>query len=269
MVTVDNFAIAFTIYAFLGWVCEEFYCSIPAKRFVNRGFLYGPFLPIYGFGSMIVLLLLMPFRDKWYLVYLAGAFLCSCLEYFTHYMMEKLFKVKLWDYSSHRFNLNGRVSLKNSSLFGIGCLAIVYITAEPIYRLIDAIPSWAVHPISEVISAAFAVDTTLSVIKLNAFRKAMVELKDISLEFGDKVTKLSGEAAERLKASTERRRQIALSKMRGVIRNNPSMRYGNKRLDAELLKAKLMIEEKRGEFKKLKAELKSEFRRKTEGYQND
>ena len=106
---VDRYIVLFFIFSILGYISEVIYCSVPAHRFVNRGFLYGPYLPIYGSGAMIVLVLLEPVADNPLLVFLFGLILTSILEYFTSWALEKLFSVKLWDYSKHRVNINGRV----------------------------------------------------------------------------------------------------------------------------------------------------------------
>ena len=87
MWTLDTFIISFFIYSFIGWCCEVVYCSIPKKRFVNRGFMFGPYLPIYGSGAMVVLTLLRPFYDKWYLVFIFGVISTSIIEYFTSWAL--------------------------------------------------------------------------------------------------------------------------------------------------------------------------------------
>ena len=93
----DTFIVVFFIYSVLGYFCEVVYCSVGQKRFVNRGFLYGPYLPIYGFGSLIVTVLLDPL-SKWPVaVFILAFILTSCLEYFTSWLLEKFFSVKLWD----------------------------------------------------------------------------------------------------------------------------------------------------------------------------
>ncbi|HBB29668.1 MAG TPA: hypothetical protein DC000_10580, partial [Clostridiales bacterium] len=106
--------IYFIMYSVIGWICEVIFCSIPEKKFINRGFLNGPLCPIYGFGALIVIFFLTPFKDSIFLVFIFGLIVTSTLEYFTSYAMEKLFHSKWWDYSNNRFNINGRVCLLNS-----------------------------------------------------------------------------------------------------------------------------------------------------------
>ena len=89
----------FIIYSFLGWVCEVIFCSVPARKFINRGFLMGPVCPIYGCGALLVIGFLMPFKDSLVMVFAVGMVVTSLLEYITSYAMEKLFHSRWWDYS--------------------------------------------------------------------------------------------------------------------------------------------------------------------------
>ena len=91
---IDRYIISFMIYSFFGYLSEVTYCSIPAKRFVNRGFLYGPYLPIYGFGGLIVVIILSPLHAHPVAVFALAMLLTSILEYFTSWLLEKLFSIK-------------------------------------------------------------------------------------------------------------------------------------------------------------------------------
>ncbi|MBR3256781.1 putative ABC transporter permease [Candidatus Saccharibacteria bacterium] len=120
------YIIYFFVYSFIGYIIEIIYCSIAEKRIVSRGFLFGPILPVYGFGMVAVLLATKTVRDDLVLTFLVSMLVCSTIEYFTSWLMETLFQVKWWDYSEDtKFNLNGRICLHNSLLFGIaGCLIV-------------------------------------------------------------------------------------------------------------------------------------------------
>ena len=109
-----NYFLSFVAYSFLGWCCETTYCSIGAGHFINRGFLSGPVCPVYGFGAMAVILLLEPVKNSAALVFLLGMAVASVLEYITGWLLETLFHTKWWDYSTYRFNIHGRVCLRNS-----------------------------------------------------------------------------------------------------------------------------------------------------------
>ena len=113
---ITNFAI-FLFYIFLGWICETAFCSIAARKFINRGFLSGPFCPIYGFGAMMILLCFSHYQNDLAALFLFSMVGTSVLEYITSFLLEKLFHLSLWDYSGRKWNLNGRICLRNSLLF--------------------------------------------------------------------------------------------------------------------------------------------------------
>lgn len=117
----------FFIYAFLGWLCECIYCSFPKRKWINRGMLQGPYCPIYGFGAIFVAGLLRPYDSKPWLVFVLGVVITSVLEYVTSYILERLFHTKWWDYEGKFLNINGRVCFRNSFLFGMLSLFVVYV----------------------------------------------------------------------------------------------------------------------------------------------
>ena len=101
----------FFIYCFFGWIWESCYVSAKERKWVNRGFLHGPLIPIYGFGALAVLFAAIPVRDDLVLVYIFGMVGATLLEYVTGAVMEKIFKVRYWDYSGQPLNLNGHGEL--------------------------------------------------------------------------------------------------------------------------------------------------------------
>ena len=115
----------FLIYSAVGWLCESVYCSVPAHKFINRGFLNGPLCPIYGVGALLADALLTPVAWSLPLLFLGGAIVTSVLEYFTGWLLETLFHAKWWDYSNKKWNLHGRVCLRNSVLFGLMCVILL------------------------------------------------------------------------------------------------------------------------------------------------
>jgi len=118
----------FIIYSFIGWFCEVLYCSFGQKKFVNRGFLYGPICPIYGCGGIMIFAFLMPLSGNIFLLFFASMIVTSAIEYFASWVMEKLFDAKWWDYSNYRFNIHGRICLLNSTLFGVmGVVAVRFV----------------------------------------------------------------------------------------------------------------------------------------------
>ncbi|MDO4289235.1 MAG: hypothetical protein Q4C55_08595 [Eubacterium sp.] len=189
----------FFIYAVIGWICEVIYCSIPQKRFVNRGFLNGPYCPIYGVGAVVVIGMLTPWAKNPLAVFVVGIIVTSALEYFTSWAMEKLFHAKWWDYSDQKFNIHGRVCLKNSTLFGLLCLALMYLV-HPLTRDLIALLSPLALEIAAavvfVLMTADLVSSTLETINLTQKIK--------------RVSAVVSEAAEELRArGVETKEQLA------------------------------------------------------------
>ena len=117
--TISFWFLLFLLYSIIGYIAEVVSCSITLKKIVlNRGFLIGPYLPIYGFGCLIMVWLLFRYEDDLLVLFIMSAFFCTVLEYFTSLLMEKLFKLRWWDYSNRKFQINGRVCLNNALLFG-------------------------------------------------------------------------------------------------------------------------------------------------------
>ena len=115
------------LYSFAGWCGEMVYCSLGQRRLCEkRGFLNGPICPIYGHGALLVLVVLDGGCRNPLATFFFGAVLTSAVEYITSFVMEKLFHMRWWDYSGIRFNLNGRVCLRNSALFGVACVALCH-----------------------------------------------------------------------------------------------------------------------------------------------
>ena len=116
MIIFLNYFLLFIIYSFLGWLIEIIVCSISEKHFTPRGFLIGPYCPIYGFASIIMITLLNKYFNDPLIVFILSAIIASVLEYFTSYIMEKIFNARWWDYSDRKLNINGRICLENSVL---------------------------------------------------------------------------------------------------------------------------------------------------------
>ena len=161
--TLAQWFLFFYFYCFCGWVWESCYVSILKRHWVNRGFLHGPLLPIYGFGAITVLIATMPVRDNVVLVYVMGMIGATILEYFTGALMESLFHVRYWDYSNHRFNLNGHICLACSIGWGFFSIAMVYLVQEPVAGVLLQIPEQYVEDIVGIITVVAAGDTMLSV----------------------------------------------------------------------------------------------------------
>lgn len=140
MYSIYILILLFIIYSLCGWLIEEGVFLIEQHKIVNRGFLVGPWCPIYGFGSIIMTLFLWKYLNDPITLFIMCTVTCGFLEYFTSYIMEKIFKTRWWDYSNNKFNINGRVCLETLVQFGFGGLLIMYITNPVFIFLLNKIP---------------------------------------------------------------------------------------------------------------------------------
>lgn len=148
----------FIIYSIIGWILETTFCSTAKGRFVNRGFLNGPLCPVYGFGALICVLLLYGRADNAIVFFFAGMLFNTVIEYFTAVMLEKLFKAKWWDYSQRRFNIKGRVCLRNALMFGALSVVLIKYIHPFVSRMTGGLTNDALIIISLVIFAAISLD---------------------------------------------------------------------------------------------------------------
>ncbi|MGM9979536.1 MAG: putative ABC transporter permease [Clostridium sp.] len=153
----------FVLYSFLGWVCETIYCSIDDKKFVNRGFLNGPFCPIYGTGALLVIDIFMKYKDDLVVLFILSVVITSIVEYITSYLLEKIFNLQLWDYSTYSFNLNGRVCLKNSLLFGVLSILAVEVIHPAVEGFLSRLPVWFLITFTGTLVVYFICDVFITV----------------------------------------------------------------------------------------------------------
>ena len=170
------------IYAFFGWIVETLYTSIPKGSFQERGFLFGPIIPIYGFGALMILYLLNPFFDNIFLVFILGIIATSILEYITSYIMEKIFHMRWWDYSNRKFNIQGRICLRNSVLFGILSVVLVEFIHPKVSQFIINIPPEYFGITSTILFILVMIDTLNSIVYSLNLSKIKLEIDKISEE---------------------------------------------------------------------------------------
>lgn len=186
MNTIYMYIFYFIIYSFLGWICETTYCTIIDKKYVNRGFLKGPFCPIYGVGALIVIAILAPFSDSIILLFFCGMLLTSILEYFTGFLLEVIFNLKWWDYSDYRFNIKGRVCLLNSILFGVLSVITVSFIDPIIVKLIERIPNNLSIFIWVILVIVFLLDTIFTGYKVLQLSGRLQEINVLYQELKEK-----------------------------------------------------------------------------------
>ena len=182
MQVVCQWFFLFILYSVIGWVMETVLCSIIQREFAQRGFLNGPLCPIYGFGALFVLWLLHPFAGSILHVFFLGMIITTVLEYLTSYVMEKLFHMRWWDYSQFKIQINGRVCLVNSLLFGLLSVVLMEYLHPMLLRLVGLFSPAALVAVSGILFLAFAADTVLSVSAALKLSERLQNLRDLEEE---------------------------------------------------------------------------------------
>ncbi len=234
----------FIIYAFLGWIVEIINNVVVFKKFVNRGFLIGPYCPIYGVGGLIATIFLTKYKESIIVLFVMSMFLFALLEYFTSYLMEKLFKARWWDYTDYRFNINGRICLETLIPFGLlGCFAI-YVVNPIIFSIFNMTNIVVLRIIALVIFIIFIIDFTVSLKIINSFKDTAVKFlkKDNTEEITKKVKEIL------ISKSVWTKRLIeSFPKAKAVITNN-----------IDLIRMKFELKQTKKELKQTKKELRKE-----------
>ncbi len=152
----------FITYSFIGWFVEVVGIIIQERKFVNRGFLIGPYCPIYGYGGLAINIFLSKYLNDPITLFVMAIFICGILEYSTSYVMEKLFKTRWWDYSNYRFNINGRICLETLWAFGALACIVMYFINPPLINFIKSIPTTLYNILFYVLLIIFLVDNIVS-----------------------------------------------------------------------------------------------------------
>ena len=187
--TIEIYFLLFISYAFLGW-CMEVTCKlIQYKKFINRGFLIGPYCPIYGWGALAITILLKRYMEDPLVLFVMSTLICSIIEYLTSYFMEKKYHARWWDYSNKKFNINGRICLETLVPFGI--LGIMYGTNPILFKLYNQIPQLVMNILTSILFIGFIVD---NIISSNIISSINVEgnklIKDNTEEITEKIKQI-------------------------------------------------------------------------------
>lgn len=197
----------FFVFCNIGWVIESTIESLYRRSFINRGFLKGPYIPIYGFGGMTILMCCMPFEENGFFVYLVGVLSCTTLEYFVGWIMETIFQKQFWDYSMLKFTYKNRISLLPSLFWGLLSLFLVYVLYAPVDALVNFVPMNFVIVYDIAFAIIMAVDIVISV-------SSHIHFKEYLKKFpADKAKKLLKNKYIRLGGAVIKRRQRNLARM--------------------------------------------------------
>lgn len=199
--SIVEIAFMFVLFCNIGWIQESIIESLYHRRPINRGFLKGPYIPIYGFGGIFLLFCCTPFRDNGFFVYVVALLGCTVLEYFVGWFMETVFHKQFWDYSMMNFTYKNRISLISSMFWGIMGLFMVYILQGPVNCFMELLPVSVMIIYTAVMFAAMIVDCIItSALQAQFFKK----IKELPY---DKAKKLVTEKFLMMGGAVIRRRQ--------------------------------------------------------------
>lgn len=177
----------FMVFSIIGWLWETPFVSLKNKKYINRGFLRGPYIPIYGCAIVTIILSMGIFSnlnsDNLFVIILQMTYIAvitAIWEFYTSWLLEKVFKTRWWDYSSHKYNIQGRISLYVSFFFGIGGF-ILYRFIYPLFEnLYNTVPNDFMIVIISVLTLVFTIDSVFTLVELFKYRNLMIRLEKLA-----------------------------------------------------------------------------------------
>lgn len=186
---ISKYFVLFMMYSCAGWIVETSWVAFLSKKVVDRGFLIGPYCPIYGVGALTIIILLQYFSFNPILLFIMTLITCGILEYLTSWIMEKAFKARWWDYSDKKFNINGRVCLENLIAFGLMGILVTYFINPQFENLLSYLNQKDIDGLALVLWTIFIIDLVLSIVVIFGFRKATKKAN--ILEKGDNTEQIT------------------------------------------------------------------------------
>lgn len=233
----------FFIYAFVGWAIEVIYHTVTSGKFVNRGFLNGPWCPIYGVSFAVVIMLLTPLQKNPAILFCGSFVLATAMEFATGFVLERIFNEKWWDYSNKPFNVKGYVCLKFSLMWGLACTFVMRIIHPLISAVVINLPGFVLNLSDCILAIAFVADLTFTVVaiknlryRIKISREIAERLKYISDHIGEDISDATVNVMEK---TMEIQEDIAYSKVKRRERQEKIRRKFNAEL--EELKEKYQI----------------------------
>ena len=172
----------FFSFSCIGYIVETIHVSLNEHKLnLNRGFCVGPYIPIYGIGSILIIMFVVPYIENPFEIFLVSMLVCAIVEYLVSYTMEALFKSRLWDYSNRKYNIHGRVCLENTVYFGVGGLAVTYVLYPMINKLLDIYSEKSLIIISIVCMSILVIDVGLSIVVACKYVNKIKKIKDSTI----------------------------------------------------------------------------------------
>ena len=193
----------FVIYAFLGWILETVYCSVRERRFVARGFLYGPVCPIYGVGVLMMLCWFAPFTGQPLLFYVVATVCMSAWEYLVAWILETTTHIKYWDYSSRKFNLHGRICLSISLTWGVLAYLVIFWIHPVVAGLVERLSVFTIYVADVVLLVLLVADAAATIRELALLTAMLRKLTQMGEELQVQLALSRAELSDRLDEARE------------------------------------------------------------------
>lgn len=211
----------FYCFSIMGWIVECIACSIEQRKFIHdRGFLIGPYCPIYGCGGLVITLTLSNLANYPVALFSTAILICGLLEYLTSYLMEKIFNARWWDYSQNKYNINGRVCLETIIPFGLLGMLLIYVVNPFVFGILVKVPTNILNIIAIIVATLFIADLVISYKVISNVRKATKKFdKENPKDSTDEISKKVREFL-RGKSILNRRLVNAFPEFRAILREH-------------------------------------------------
>ena len=241
----------FIIYAFIGWCTEVGYAAVNTGKFVNRGFLNGPYCPIYGCGVVIVVAVLTPLKENLIILFIGSFLLTSTLEFITGFLLENVFHNKWWDYSNLPFNIKGYVCLKFSIYWGLACTFVMDVIHPIIYKFITIIPHILGIVLISLFMGVFTVDVVITVSTILKFNKRLKSMDEIAKRIHSISDEIGEKVYENVTTVDEKYKEHQLELKENLMEFSSEINYKKVQLSEDWEKKKQEREELLAKYKEL------------------
>lgn len=259
---IEIYILLFFIYSFAGWMMESVGGIFKEKKFINRGFLIGPYCPVYGVGVVIITLLLGKYSNDLPVLFVLSTLICGTLEYSTSYVMEKLFNARWWDYHNRKFNINGRICLETLLPFGIGGSVILCIINPFFMNIFVNITDLWMNIITGILCFIFIIDFIISFKIILTFKGEVYSSMDNTEEIGEKVRDKAEDAFMKVESNAILfKRKLRLKS----LNFERKVKFSRKKISNDILKSQKDLLFK---VNSRKVDLKNRISEKTEGLNN-
>ena len=203
MIAFSEFFLLFVSCSFIGWILECLLLLYQEKRLINRGFLTGPMIPLYGVGAVSIVYLLGSFKSSPILLFLTATILSAVIEYLTSVILEKVFHTRWWDYSNEKYNINGRLNIVTLVAFGFFGLVLIYGYYPLFCKVLSLIPKTIIYIMTFILFVIVLIDSSLSLMAAYKLKKESMNKKEDlrKIDSTEKMLELKQEVIKKKKDS--------------------------------------------------------------------